>query len=215
MLTAALCWSINHTHKSLINQHLHSAQCSYVVWPRHKSPVISVTSHLLLLPPSHLFADIILFPQGSPAEVIPSSVPSPSLLFILFLAYTSYIILSSSALPFFSSPLLLTDVTWSQRIRCHFSAVIKVQLTAVHSGVWWQDERETESSPSSVISSSPLFLPPPPYIFSLSLFCPSLTWLDRTICGHSDHEHFHMGCSDFCISFKCERWCGQQKIPQS
>lgn len=106
----------------------------------------------------------------------PSLLLSPPLHHFLILCFTLF----SPALLSFSffhpppPPLApLCDVTWSQWIECHFSAVIKVQFTAVHSGVWWQEEREREREFSSFSSPSSFFLPSlsPFLIFSSIFLC--------------------------------------------
>lgn len=112
--------------------------------------------HLLLCFPSH-------FPFGiSTLTAVPSVCRFSSLIrhFVTSLAsFPSFV--SLPLLPFFSSsssssvlppPPSLSDVIWSQWIKCHFSAIIKVQFTAAH------------LRPSSLLYSQSFFF----FIFSTS-----------------------------------------------
>lgn len=99
---------------------------------------------MFVLTPLSLLSSPLLFCPSSPLRSQFLVVCSPLLHHFL-----------PSALVLFISLSRLSDVTRSQWIECHFSAVIKVRFTAVHSGVWWQDEREGVHLP---LSSHPFFL---------------------------------------------------------
>lgn len=162
MLTTALCWSINHTHTHIQphtgevnNCPVHNAHTVFTSFfpPPSSSLASSLSSSLLLHHLSSKSWPHSFFVCSPP--LIPLFVTSPTSFSLPFVS----LFLPSAVVLFFSLSLslLLSDVTWSQWIECHFSAVIKVQLTAVHSGVWWQDEREGERE-----SSTPS-LPPSPF----------------------------------------------------
>lgn len=144
---------IKYMHKNTeIHTHCHNA-----VWVWSHRFLCSAKLSFLFLSGYHIFSCFLLS-----CSLLSLSPPFPHLLH----HFSPFASLSSSSLPPLvsvssSSLSPLSDVTWSQGIKCHFSAVTKVQFTAVRPGVWWQDE----SSPS-LISSLPLLLPFFPCIFS-------------------------------------------------
>lgn len=91
---------------------------------------------------------------------------------------------SSSSVP--PSPPSLSDVIWSQWIKCHFSAVIKVQFTAAH------------LCPSSLLQSFfSFFLPPLICLFSTTWTFTTSIYFTKTI--------YHIFCLSI-FSF-CESHC--------